>query len=73
MDAQETISSIHFSDLFQQKKEKKQDLVRIGENQLKVDVVYNFHRSVLPDALKHAIPKKVKTHRFSRVSSIIQT
>ena len=73
MDAQETISSIYFSDLYQQNKEKKQDLVRIGENPLKVDVVYNFHGSVLPDALKHATPKKVMTHRCSRISNITRT
>ena len=67
MDAQETISSIYFSDLYQQNKEKKQDLVRIGEYPLKVESVNNFHRSVLPDALKHATPKKVMTPRCSRV------
>ena len=67
MDAQETISSIYFSDLYQQNKEKKQDLVRIGEYPLKVEAVYIFYNTLLQHALKHATPKKVMTHRCSRV------
>ena len=73
MDARETISSIYFSDLYQNNKEKKQDLGRIGEYPLKVEAVYNFHRSVLPDALKHATPKKVMTLGCSRISNITRT
>ena len=73
MDAQETISSIYFSDLYQQNKEKKQDLVRIGEYPLKVEAVYNFQGSTRQKALKHAAPQKVMTPGCSRISNITRT
>jgi hypothetical protein len=69
VDAQETISSIYFSDLYQQNKEKKQDLVRIGEYPLKVEAVYNFYNTLLQHALKHATPKKVMTLGCSQISN----
>ena len=73
MDAQETISSIHVSDLFQQNKENKRDLVRIGENLPKVDVVYIFHNTILQNRTKQTTHRKVMTHRCSRISNIIRT
>ena len=66
MDAQETISSIYFSDLYQQNKEKKQDLGRVGEYPLKVEAVYIFQGTKSQGTMKVVTPKKGMTHRCSR-------